>query len=259
MNKSFIALGALCTLSAGVSFGGIAEDLTVPCVYTNALGKTFNYRWSEPSLVEAEKTYPLVIFLHGAGERGTNNVDQLKHGCNPLFAYCRARTNEIYFIAGQVPKGEQWVNTPWANTSHRMSEKPSDSMELLMELVDRTCAKCRVDRSRVYVTGISMGGYGTWDYVQRRPDLFAAALPICGGGDTHLAWKIRDVPIWTWHGDRDTTVPYSRSREMVSSLWAVDAKIRYTEVPGCGHGCWGPAYDNETTFDWLFKQRKPNN
>jgi len=121
--------------------------------------------------------------------------------------------------------------------------------------VDQVVAERPVDRSRIYATGVSMGGYGTWDAIQRRPDFFAAGLPCCGGGDAHLAWKIRNVPIWAWHGDRDGAVPVVRSRDMVAALWAVDGRIRYTEVPGCGHGVWVPAYSSQEALKWLFDQK----
>ena len=255
---ALLALGTVLSCLAPAFANGepAAAAWTEARAYTNAAGKVLLYRWAEPAKVEPGKTYPLVILFHGAGERGADNVRQLVWGAEPLLRHMRERGIEGYFIAGQVPNGQQWVDTPWGNVAHRMPAKPSEPMALALELVDRTLAERPVDRTRVYATGISMGGYGTWDAVQRRPELFAAAMPICGGGDTHLAWKIRDVPIWTWHGDADTVVPTVRSREMVSALWAVDGKVRYTEVPGCGHGAWGPAYGSREALDWLFSRRK---
>ncbi len=229
----------------------IAAGWTEPRAYTNAAGKVLLYRWAAPAKIEAGKKYPLVVLFHGAGERGTNNVSQLQWGAEPILRYMREKGIEGYFVAGQVPPGQQWVETPWGDMSHRMKEKPSEVMGLALELLDKVCAEESVDMSRIYVTGISMGGYGTWDAIQRRPKFFAAAMPVCGGGDTHLAWKIRDVPIWAWHGAVDSVVPVSRSREMVSALWAVDGRIRYTEVPGCDHGVWIPAYASQEALGWL--------
>lgn len=248
---------ALAGASAAPTPLQAAAGWTEPRAYTNAAGKVFLYRWAEPAKVEPGKTYPLVILFHGAGERGTDNVSQLVWGAEPLLRHMRARGVEGYFIAGQVPNGRQWVETPWSNVAHRMPAQPSEPMALALELLDRTRAERPVDPARIYATGVSMGGYGTWDAVQRRPELFAAAMPVCGGGDTHLAWKIRDVPVWAWHGDADGVVPPVRSREMVSALWAVDGKVRYTEVPGCGHDVWRPAYASQEALDWLFEQRKP--
>ena len=138
-----------------------------------------------------------------------------------------------------------------------MPENPSEPMALMIELVEKTMREQPVDRDQVLVTGVSMGGYGTWDIVQRHPDWFAAAMPCCGGGDSTLAWKIREVPIWAFHGDRDTTVPFKRSRNMVAALWAVDGKIRYREYPGVRHACWGATYaDWDNVLSWFFAQRR---
>ena len=233
-----------------------AVDWTVPRTFEAADGHKLIYRWMEPAKVDVGKVYPLVVLLHGAGERGTNNVSQLQWGATPIIASMRANGIDGYFIAGQVPSGKFWVDTPWNIMSHRMNETPSETMSLMLALVDKTIAELPVDRSRVYVTGVSMGGFGTWDMIQRRPELFAAAMPICGGGDTHLAWKIRDIPIWVWHGDKDDVVWPSRSRETVAALWSVDGRVRYTEVPGCGHGVWHPAYASQEALKWLFDQHR---
>ena len=258
MKGSTVVALAAAALSAAAHGTEIETAIgwTVPKVFTAPDGKTLNYRCAEPEKTVPGRKYPLVVLFHGAGERGTNNTAQLRWGAEPVLSYMREKGIEGYFIAGQVPFGQQWVNTPWSNTSHRMDATPSESMALALALVDKTIAECPVDTSRIYATGISMGGYGTWDAVQRRPELFAAAMPICGGGDSHLAWKIRNVPIWAWHGDKDGAVPCSRSRDMVAALWAVDGNIRYTEVPGCGHDVWKPAYASQEALAWFFGQKK---
>ena len=137
-------------------------------------GQKLLYRWHAPKAPVPGKAYPLVILFHGAGERGADNISQLVHGADELLTYAQKTGEEIFFIAGQVPNGQQWVNTPWTQTAHTMPTEPSASMSLAMALIERTMRDFPVDASRVYVTGISMGGYGTWDIVQRRPDLFAA-------------------------------------------------------------------------------------
>ena len=262
MNKKIVSvlavIGAMTAVSAVAGVKKIpAAQLTVPLVYTNAQGATIPYRFAAPKEIDLEKKYPLVILFHGAGERGTNNVAQLVHGATDILNYMREKKIEGYFIAGQCPSGKQWVDTPWNQLSHTMPEKPSESMALMIELIEKTMKELPVDRDQVLVTGISMGGYGTWDIVQRHPDWFAAAMPCCGGGDAALAWKIREVPIWAFHGDQDTVVPFKRSRDMVVALWAVNGKIRYREYPGVGHGCWGPTYaDWNQVLAWFFAQRK---
>ena len=225
-------------------------------VFTGANGGLLRYRILPPATLEAGRRYPLVLFLHGAGERGEDNAMQLVWGVWPLVSYMKQKGIEGYVIAPQCPAGKQWVDTPWSLPAHKMPEKPSEPMSLVMELLDKTVNELPIDSGRVRVTGISMGGYGTWDIVQRRPDFFAAAMPVCGGGDSTLAWKIRSVPIWTFHGDKDSAVPVVRSRQMVSALWQCDGNVRYREYPGVGHGCWIQTYSDNKVLDWFFSQSK---
>ena len=232
-----------------------AAAVTEAKVHESA-GGSLNYRFHAPAKVEPGRKYPLVLFLHGAGERGNDNAMQLVHGVWPILSYMKEKGIEGYLIAPQCPGGQQWVDTPWGLIAHKMPAKPSAAMALAMELLEKTVKECPVDPRRVYVTGISMGGYGTWDIVQRRPELFAAAMPVCGGGDASLAWKIRSVPIWVFHGDRDTAVPFVRSRQMVSALWQCDGNVRYREYPGVGHNCWVATYDDHVVLDWFFGQVK---
>ncbi len=198
---------------------------------------------------------PIVIFLHGAGERGNDNTKQMVHGVGQFIKYSIDAKKPCIVIAPQCPNGAQWVDTPWGNTSHKIG-KCSANMELAIALLEERIATLKVDRRRVYVSGISMGGYGTWDILMRCPDLFAAAIPICGGGDAYKAHVIRNIPIWVFHGSADTAVPTVRSRQMVAALWQCEGNVRYTEYPGMGHGSWGPTYDNKAVFDWLFSQHK---
>ena len=231
-----------------------AAAATEARTYVGRKGEPLNYRIYAPEKTEAGRRYPLVLFLHGAGSRGDDNARQLHWGW-PIVLYMKAKGLDAYLIAPQCPKGKQWVDTPWGLLAHKMPDCPSEPMSLVIELLEKTIRDMPVDASRVYVTGLSMGGYGTWDIVQRRPELFAAAIPVCGGGDSSLAWKIRSVPIWTFHGDKDDEVPVARSRQMVSALWQCDGNIRYREYPGVGHGCWIPTYNDHTVLDWLFAQK----
>ena len=226
--------------------------------FKGADGRLLRYRILSPAMVETGRRYPLVLFFHGAGERGNDNAMQLLWGVWPIVTYMKQRGIEGYVIAPQCPARKQWVDTPWSQLAHKRLEKPSEPMSLVMELLDSAIKELPIDAGRVCVTGLSMGGYGTWDIVQRSPEVFAAAMPVCGGGDPSLAWKIRSVPIWTFHGDRDDAVPVARSRQMVSALWQCDGNIRYREYPGVGHGCWIRTYSDSTVLDWFFSQSKNN-
>ena len=205
-----MALGCLLTANAAAKVNDWIVGRTEPRSFVGSNGKTFLYRWAEKKAVDGSKV-PLVVFLHGAGERGTNNVAQLVHGVTELVKWMDAHEKGFMLFAGQVPAGRRWVEVPWNAPSHTMPVEPSETMELALELLDKLLADPSVDASRVYVTGVSMGGYGTWDAVCRRPEIFAAAMPICGGADEAQAPKIAKVPLWVFHGSKDAAVPVSHA------------------------------------------------
>ena len=229
-----------------------AAAVTEAKAYTNAAGASLNYRFRAPAKVEPGKRYPLVLFLHGAGSRGSDNTRQLCNGVWPILSYMKAKGMEGYLIAPQCPKGQKW----WGFVDGKLTAEPSAPMALVLEILDKAIKELPVDAGRVYVTGLSMGGSGTWDIILRRPDFFAAAMPICGRGDPALASRIRTIPIWVFHGDCDNIVPPLCSRQMVSALWQCDGNVRYREYPGVGHNCWEATYADPTVLDWLFSQMK---
>lgn len=225
------------------------------CQFTGANGKTLLYRLAEKASDDGSKI-PLVLFLHGAGERGDDNTAQLVHGVPELVTWLDAHERGYRLVAAQVPEGMRWVEVDWDATSHVMPEEPSQTMGLLLELIDKLVADPSVDADRVYATGISMGGYGTWDLISRRPELFAAALPVCGGGDERQAPKIASLPIWAFHGSADDAVPVCRSRNMVSALWAAGSNAHYREYPDGPHWIWTNTYGDPEVLSWFFRQRR---
>lgn len=232
-----------------------AGKWTIPLEYKNADGKVFRYRWHEPAKIEAGKKYPLVIFFHGAGERGVNNIAQLVHGATPLLQWAM-KNGDCFFIAGQVPNGKRWVEVPWEAKSHTMPKDPSETMGMALEVLEQTMKNPAVDLNRVYACGISMGGYGTWDAIMRHPDWFAAAMPICGGADVNEAARVAKLPIWTFHGGADTVVPTFRSQSIVEALKKCGSDVKYTEVPNCGHCVWNFVFNNPEHIAWLFSNVK---
>ena len=254
MKKRAVVLIAVMAVQLG--FARAPEDSTVPLIFKDEAGRTLPYRQYVTSDLPEGTKVPLVLFFHGSGERGTNNVSQLAIGVKPIIRYCHSKKIPVAVIAPQCPRGGWWVNTRWNALSDRMKPEPTVPMELSIELLLDRCKELPVDTNRIYVTGISMGGFATWDILQRHPKLFAAAIPVCGGGDETLAWKLRNVPIWAFHGSADKNVRVERSRSMVSALWEYDGKIRYHEYPGGSHYIWGPTYGNPEVLDWLFSQKK---
>lgn len=217
-------------------------------------GKTLPIRLLTPAKVVEGQKYPLVIFLHGAGERGTDNNKQLVHGV-PQFVANREKY-PCFLIAPQCPDGKKWVEVDWSAATHTQPKEPSEPMKLLIALIERTLKDMPVDPSRVYLTGLSMGGYGTWDLAARRPELFAAIAPICGGADEATADKIKSIPTWVFHGAKDTVVKPIRSQRMVEAIKKAGGSPKYTEYPTVAHDSWGPAYKDPAFYEWLFAQKK---
>jgi poly(3-hydroxybutyrate) depolymerase len=254
---SIVALASVCLLPAS----GFAQDLNGFEARTlqGSKGLTLPYRLFKVVSPVAGTKYPLILFLHGAGERGNNNTSQLmaNAGATVWATPEHQAKHAAYVIAPQCPADAQWVNTDWGKGSYSTTTVTvSDQLTTALEIVDAVAKEFGTDPARQYITGLSMGGYGTWDAIIRNPDRFAAALPICGAGDPSKADLIKLLPLWTFHGDADPTVPVAGSREMVTALKAVGSSIKYNEYPGVGHDAWDMTYANEEVIDWLFTFKK---
>lgn len=226
--------------------------------FTSSQGQTIHYRIYVPKTDDPEAKFPAILFLHGAGERGTNNIAQLVHCIPQLMKYIVNDNHPAMLIVPQCPTGMQWVNTPWGSAAHTMPTEPSKPLQAVIELMDQACATAPVDQSRVYISGISMGGYGTWDMLQRFPERFAAGMPICGGGDTNLASKLINLPIHVVHGEKDSAVPVERSRSMVNAIEAAGGThVTYLEIKGAGHNVWTSTFNDVKNIDWLFSNPPP--
>ncbi|MRT94385.1 prolyl oligopeptidase family serine peptidase [Ancylomarina sp. 16SWW S1-10-2] len=221
--------------------------------YSNANGDTLNYRQLF-SDYDTESKYPLVIFLHGSGERGDDNESQLKWGVMNFASSQNMKMYRPIVIAPQCPKGMSWGNFSYEDMT--IQSTPSKPMELLIELINEAKLKLPVDTNRIYITGLSMGGFGTFDAISRYPNLFAAAVPVCGGGDVSKAPAISHLPIWIFHGALDTTVNPALSQNMVKALTLAGAHPGYTQYPEAGHFSWIAAYSDAMMMEWLFSQRK---
>lgn len=238
------------------SFSTLAEVKSSAETYKDKDGNQLLYRIYTPENLNSDKKIPIILLLHGAGERGNDNKKQIAHGFKQIAQYSIQSKNPAIIIAPQCPKGQQWVNVKWNTKAHDMPEKSSNSLKLAMELLNNKISTMPVDKNRVYITGLSMGGYGTWDAISRNPELFAAALPLCGGADIKQAPKLTKMPIWTVHGDKDGAIPVSRSRDIVKAIKSAGGKIIYTEHPGVGHNVWSKTYSDKKILDWLFNQKK---
>jgi len=186
------------------------------------------------------KRWPLVIFLHGAGERGSN-IEKVKSWGPPKLVE-GGKDFPFVLISPQCAEGKWWE--PAAINS----------------LLDKALATYAIDPDRVYLTGISMGGYGTWATAMAYPERFAAIVPICGGGDAWRASRLKDLPVWAFHGEKDKIVPIQRSEEMVDAVKkAGNADVKFTRYPDAGHDSWTEAYNTAELYEWMLShKRKPS-
>ena len=217
----------------------------------------FRYRLLRPAIMEPGKTYPLVLFLHGAGERGSDNLAQLKYLPTWLAEPELRERYPCFVVAPQCRADHQWAPYDWSDkqSSPLVSEMTGD-LAAAVAAVDAVAAAEPIDLARIYLTGLSMGGYGAWELATRKPERFAAMAPICGGGDERQAAKLIGLPIWCFHGADDKVVPVERSRTIVAAITAAGGQPKYSELPGVGHDSWTPAYRERELLDWLFQQRR---
>jgi predicted peptidase len=224
--------------------------------YKNTNGDSLPYRFLYPDNDPSRK-YPVVIFLHGSGERGNDNNAQLKWGVLNFATDENMKKYPAYVIAPQCPQNMSWANsTRGKNDEIIIQSTPSKPMQLLMELIAQVSKKFNVDTNRIYITGLSMGGYGTFDALERYPHFFAAAVPVCGSGDVSKAASIAHVPLWMFGGADDPSVSPGLLYDMVNALLKAGAHPGFTEYPNVGHFSWIAAYSDEMMMAWLFAQHK---
>jgi len=228
-------------------------------------GDTLRYRLLAPAGADMHKAYPLIIFLHGAGERGSDNAAQLLHGGSLFLKDSIRRQFPAYVLFPQCPENEALA--PFRlkrDTSGKVTgaEFPTDVPPtkpgaLVKALLDSLLTTGKIDSKRVYLGGLSLGGIGSFYMLASYPDIFAAAFHICGAGNTKTAANYAGkVPVWIFHGSADNVVPVSFSREFYAELKKRDAEVKYTEYPGVGHNSWDNAFAEPGLLSWLFSNKK---
>jgi len=218
--------------------------------------KTYPYRLlSPPELAEGE-SYPLVLFLHGIGERGSDNALQLRHFPQRMLKPEHRERFPCFLLAPQCPEDQVWADLRGVRErSNVLAQNPSEALTAATSALLEVAGSHPIDRTRVYLTGLSMGGYGAWDLAARQPDWFAGALMVCGGGDPLTAPRLAGLPLSVWHGSADQLVPPARSREMVTAMQKLGVEVDYHELEGVGHDSWGRAYAVDGALEWLFAKR----
>ena len=205
------------------------------------------YRLFQPQTEAPGQKVPLILFLQGMGDRGTDNVSQT-NWMNNLASKTSSGPYAAYVLAPQIS------TSMWFSTS---SNTPTEGMKLTLQALHEAMKNPNVDASRIYVTGLSMGGFGTWDILRREPGTFAAAVPMSGGGDLATAAAIKNTPVWAFHGSADNVVSVDTTRKMVQALTDAGGSPKYTEIAGGGHAIWSDVYADagNTLYPWLFDQR----
>ncbi|HXD32126.1 MAG TPA: prolyl oligopeptidase family serine peptidase [Pyrinomonadaceae bacterium] len=240
-------------LLPGIVLGQGREKILAAKTFKNAKAETLLYRLFVPKNYDRKKKYPLVVYLHGGGGRGNDNLKQIEGGNGYLIDFfTQAETQSRYpgfVIAPQSPVTEGWVEYD--------SMTPNRQLRLVFELIRDLEKTYSIDDNRLYVAGQSMGGFGAFAIIAEYPRLFAAGVPLCGGGDESKVSRLTGTPIWAFHGEKDQSVAVERSRDIVAAIKKAGGQAKYTEYAGEGHNIWLKVVKEPDLLSWLFSQRKP--
>ncbi len=239
INLTIVLLSSFLILGCSTGIIMKKSSLQIIAKIENSLPKSMNdkYLLYFPKDYNKNKDlFPLILFLHGAGERG-DNIERVKRHGPPKIV--EAGEDLPFVIVSPQCKDNLW----W------------DSDELFAFLLE-IISKYNIDANRIYLTGLSMGGFGTWDLAIKHPDFFAAIAPVCGGGDPTKVCEIKNLPIWVFHGAKDPIVPIKRSEEMVEALKACSGDLNFTIYPNAAHDSWTETYNNLTLYEWFLAHRK---
>ena len=226
-------------------------------------GNILPYRMLYPENYDKNKKYPLILFLHGAGERGNDNEKQLIHGARLFVTETNRKAFPAIVLIPQCPEDSYWASVKIDRSTQPYkidfdyNASPQWPLVAANELVKKVANEEAVDKSRIYITGLSMGGMGTFESVYRYPELYAAALPICGGGDTNLYDKrVRKTAFWIFHGTDDSVVDVKLSRDMQTKLKSLKVENKYSEYPGVNHNSWDNAFADPAFLSWAFTHKR---
>jgi predicted peptidase len=237
----------------------LAQTLKPAIYHRDGLPYALPYRLFVPQGYTAKKRYPLVVYLHGAGGRGDDNVRHLSDDVAELISERVQALGEFFVLAPQCPLGDEWVNrhdsVPFHNYDQsKVPESPASLMTF--EVIEQLKASYSIEPERLYVTGYSMGGSGTWDFVTRHPRIFAAAVPVTGVNDPSRASTLSGLSVWAFHGEKDGVSPVENTRTMVRRLRELGAEIRFSELPNVGHDSNRFVYHDLDLYRWMLSQRR---
>jgi len=217
------------------------------------------YRLFIPPKYKKSHKYPVIVWLHGGGGSGIDNVRQIQGDQIPGTRIWTTAANQArlpaFVVVPQTTRG-------WDMTGANAADEKEDGLLLTSQLIlvlgilDALTVEFHIDSKRLYLAGQSIGGFGAWNLITKKPGVFAAAIILCGGGNTDLAGNVRDMPIWSFQGDADSPVFLNANRNMIAAIRAAGGKPRYTEYPGIGHAIWDRVFAEPGLVEWLFAQHK---
>lgn len=249
--KRFLLCLVLTLFLVALAVGQKREEILLAKVFKGSQGRTMPYRLYIPENYDKQKKYPLVLYLHGGGGRGDDNLKQIEGGNGYIVDLLVSRStqanNPSIVLIPQSP-GEGWVDYD--------SITPTRYLSLVLELIKEIESSYNVNTDRRYVLGQSMGGFGAFAIITMQPRMFTAAVPVCGGGDESKAKGIAHIPIWLFHGELDQSVKVERSRNMVVALTKAGGKPKYTEYKGEGHLIWSKVVLEPELLPWMFSQKR---
>ncbi len=224
---------------------------------------TLPYRLLLPANYDSQKKYPLILFLHGSGERGNNNASQLNHGGKLFTSDSIMENYPAIVVFPQCAAKSRWssqmiqkdIVVKKGKIGPPPNAPPTKDMQLLMDLITELQNSYPVDKRKMYVGGLSLGGMGTYDLVYRMPKTFAAAFPICGGGNVSTVKNMKNTSWWIFHGQKDSSVLVEYSKTMAAALKVAGAKVKLTIYPEDGHNSWDDAFKEPGLFAWMFKKK----
>lgn len=242
MKKKLLGMSGIALLASFLTYLVLPNIHSgfLQCIHRDGDDREWKYTLFVPTEYNGQQSYPLLVYLHGFGDRGVDGGKPVTNGPGP-FIKEREKTFDMLVLFPQSETG-YW-------------EADTADGQRVMAILENVIREYAVDRQRVYLTGMSRGGFGVWSLAAHYPQKWAAIVPICGGGDPQRAETIRDIPCWCFHGANDNVIDVGQSRRMIEALLAAGASPRYTEYPEIGHACAGRAYATPELWQWLRRQR----
>lgn len=255
LSSILLVIIASLTILGSVGFAQDDHNGFTAGTFTDEHGKTLPYRLFVPKNYDKKRKYPLVLWMHGGAGRGTDNLRQISGG-NRVGSSIWTTTenqakNPAFVLAAQLPRDGRRARD--GSLAERVR-----NLKNIVKLIESLKKTYSIDPDRIYVTGQSFGGYGSWWMIANNPGMFAAAIPICGWGNPGKASSMKGVAIWAFHGERDRVIPVGRSREIIKAIEKIGGTPKYTEYEDLGHSIWNRVFANQELVEWLFKQRKRN-